>query len=209
MEQSRISLTAIVLAGGQSSRMGTDKALLSIDNVPLLSRVCQLARVCTTQVLVVTPWLEKYQEVVPLGCRLIREVSLPRETQSPGPLVGFARGLAFVDTEWVLLLACDLPCLPESELLKWLDYLDSVSAEAVALLPRHPQGWEPLAGFYRRSCLPQINDFVNQGGKSFQKWLKANSVQELPVTDPKMLFNCNTPADFQVAQRLVRLSLIN
>ncbi|MBZ8180629.1 molybdenum cofactor guanylyltransferase [Oscillatoria salina] len=203
MEPSPISLTAIVLAGGQSSRMGTDKALLSIDNQPLLYRVCQLAQVCATQVLVVTPWLEKYQEVVPPGCRLVRE------TRSHGPLVGFARGLAFVDTEWVLLLACDLPCLPESELLKWLDYLDSVSAEAVALLPRHPQGWEPLAGFYRRSCLPQINDFVNQGGKSFQKWLKANYVQELPVTDPKMLFNCNTPADFQVAQRLVRPSLIN
>ncbi|MEC4984035.1 MAG: molybdenum cofactor guanylyltransferase [Oscillatoria sp. PMC 1068.18] len=202
MKPSPKSLTAIVLAGGQSSRMGTDKALLTIDNVTLLSRICQLAQVCTDRVLVVTPWVEKYQQIVPAGCRLIQEVSLPGETESHGALVGFAQGLAAVETDWVLLLACDLPCLPQSELLKWVDFLDTVSDNAVAVLPRHPQVWEPLAGFYRRSCLPQINEFVKEGGRSFQKWLAANFVEELPVTDAKMLLNCNTPADLQVARSL-------
>ncbi len=51
---STISLSAIVLAGGQSSRMGHDKALIEISGVPLLRRVCEAALQCTNQVYVVT-----------------------------------------------------------------------------------------------------------------------------------------------------------
>jgi len=116
-------LTAIVLAGGRSSRMGQDKALLSIQGVPLLQLVCNIAQSCADTVYVVTPWPERYQEVLPTTCRFIREVPLPGENTSEisasskvmplphGPLVGFAQGLAQAQTAWVLLLACDLPRL--------------------------------------------------------------------------------------------------
>jgi molybdopterin-guanine dinucleotide biosynthesis protein A len=104
-----VLLTGIVLAGGQSSRMGRDKALIPIQGVPLLRRVCEVALNCTSEVYVITPWPERYQDILPDACRVVREVPLPGETQSQGPLVGFAQGLAQVETDWVLLLACDLP----------------------------------------------------------------------------------------------------
>ncbi len=189
-----LSITAIVLAGGQSSRMGRDKALISIRGVPLIQQVCKVAGACASEVYVVTPWPERYQHILKNNCLLVREVpSLGEATH--GPLMGFAQGLVQVQTHWVLLLACDLPRLQESVLQNWARQLADVPEKAIAFLPRHAKGWEPLCGFYRRSCLPLLTEFMNQGGRSFQQWLAQHTVQELPLTERELLFNCNTPAD--------------
>ncbi len=205
-------LTAIVLAGGKSSRMGQDKALISIQGVPLLQRVCSIAQSCTDVVYVVTPWPERYQDLLLPGCQFIREVPLSGESLAHGPLVGFAQGLAEVETEWVLLLACDLPKLRVEVLLAcdlpklrvevlqdWVTRLDSVGDNAIAALAHHPKGWEPLCGFYRHRCLPQLLEFINQGGRSFQQWLRQYPVEVLPLAEPEMLFNCNTPEDLALS----------
>lgn len=184
-------LSAIVLAGGQSSRMGQDKALLPIQGIPLLQLVCGIANRLCDPVYVVTPWPERYQGLLPVGYQFIREV-----VPTCGPLVGFAQGLAQVQTDWVLLLACDLPRLRAEVLQDWAAGLDSVRDETLALLAHHAKGWDPLCGFYRRSCLATLTEFINQGGRSFQQWLRQHPVQVLPLPDPQMLFNCNTPADW-------------
>lgn len=190
-------LSAIVLAGGQSSRMGQDKALIPLQGVPLLLRVCEVALNCASEVYVVTPWPKRYLDILPDVCRLIQEVPLPGETEPHGPLVGFAQGVAQVETDWVLLLACDLPQLQVKVLQNWATRLEKTEENVIALLPRQPKGWEPLCGFYRRQCLPRLTQFINQGGRSFQRWLAQHPVQELPIDDTKLLFNCNTPADLK------------
>ncbi|MFE1745834.1 molybdenum cofactor guanylyltransferase [Coleofasciculus sp. H7-2] len=219
---SAVSVTAIVLAGGQSSRMGRDKALISVNGVPLIRQVCEVAQACASKVYVVTPWSERYQDILPSRCSLVREVPFQKhepekmneelihpnlgEREVPasfiphpshGPLIGFAQGLAPVQTEWVLLLACDLPNLKEEILLNWVQHLPEVPEDCIAFLPRHPKGWEPLCGFYRRRCLPSLTEFINKGGRSFQQWLSQHPVQELPLTERSLLFNCNTPADLE------------
>ncbi len=191
------SLCAIVLAGGQSSRMGRDKAMIRLQGIPLLRQVCNVALDCATQVYVVTPWSERYQDILPEGCRVIREVPLPGEASSHGPLVGFAQGLAQVETDWVLLLACDLPQLQVQVLQDWATELEKTAPDAIALLPRQSHRWEPLCGFYRCQCLPLLTQFINEGGRSFQRWLAQHPVQELPVSHTHVLFNCNTPADLE------------
>ena len=62
------SLATIVLAGGQSTRMGQDKALILIDSVPLLRRVCEAGLQCSPEVYVVTAWPDRYQAIVPPEC---------------------------------------------------------------------------------------------------------------------------------------------
>lgn len=215
---SAVPINAIVLAGGRSSRMGQDKALLPIQGVPLLQLVCRIAGALCDPVYVVTPWPERYHHLLPASCQFIREVPLPGESTGDvtsstkvmplphGPLVGFAQGLAQVQTDWVLLLACDLPRLRVEVLQDWAAGLDSLSEEAlaeggakpIALLPRHAKGWEPLCGFYRRNCLPALTDFIDQGGRSFQQWLAQHPVQLLSLPeDDQMLSNCNTPKDWE------------
>ncbi|MEO0870008.1 MAG: molybdenum cofactor guanylyltransferase, partial [Cyanobacteria bacterium J06642_11] len=67
-----------------------------------------------------------------------------------------------------------------------------------AALPRHLSRWEPLCGFYHRRCLPALTKAIQQNERSFQKWLANETVVPLQVTDPKMLRNCNTPAQWQI-----------
>ena len=184
-----MEIAAIVLAGGKSARMGQDKALINFKDRPLLTQICTLAQECATQVYVVTPWLEKYQDILPRNCQLIHE------EVNQGPLMGFAVGLPSIKQEWVLLLACDLPLLTTSTIKQWCQYLPTVPHSTIALLPRSNSFWEPLCGFYRRSCLPLLQEYLQQGGKSFQSWLSHHQVQELPVSDRQVLFNCNTPED--------------
>ena len=194
-------ITAIVLAGGESSRMGKDKALLSLGNNTLanntlLSQVCLVANECATQTFVVTPWIERYQDVLPSKSRLIRE-QLVLNSLSNTPLIGFVQGMQFVQTEWILLLACDLPYLSSPQVKQWSLGLTTVLPTEIAFLPRNSKGWEPLCGFYRRSCLTSLESYINHGGQSFQAWLNQNSVKELVIGDRTCLFNCNTPEDWE------------
>lgn len=195
----RPNLSAMILAGGQSARMGRDKALIYVSDRPLLVQVYEVACQCADPVYIVTPWSERYRTILPEAL-FIQEHSLPTDTAPVphGPLVGFAQGLAQVKTEWVLLLACDLPRLQVQTLQQWSRLLSDASTETIALLPRHPQGWwEALCGFYRQQCLISLNQFIEQGGRSFQRWLMGQTVQELVVPDRQMLMNCNTPADLE------------
>ncbi|PLZ98591.1 molybdenum cofactor guanylyltransferase [Fischerella thermalis CCMEE 5268] len=189
-------LTAIVLAGGKSKRMGRDKALIPIEDVPMLQRICQIAETCAEQVYIVTPWPERYQHLLLPNSQFIQELPLPDETgnesKTHGPLVGFAQGLTQVKTDWVLLLACDLPKLRVEVLQEWISRLQQVPEEVIAALVYRNNRWEPLCGFYRRRCLPQLNKYIEQGGRSFQEWLKQYPVQVLPLVDSEMLFNFNS-----------------
>lgn len=185
------SLSTIVLAGGQSSRMGQDKALLPIVGVPLLRRVCEVALQLSPEVHVITAWPDRYRTIVLPECRLIQEQV---QAEPHGPLVGFAQALAQVQTEWVLLLACDLPCLKAETLRSGAKQLNHVSESA--FLPKGDRGWEPLCGFYRTKCLPSIKRAIALGDRSFQQWLAGETVQEWQGVERSMLFNCNTPEEW-------------
>lgn len=197
-----LSLSAMILAGGQSSRMGRDKALIEWHNRPLIQRVYEVAQCCARPVYVVTPWIERYQPYLPEPCHFIQELPLPgQDSTTHGPLVGFAQGLQQVQTEWVLLLACDLPYLDASVVQTALPQLGQVPAEAIALLPKQTKGWEPLCGFYRQRGIEDLMGFIQAGGRSFQQWLARHPVQEWQLADPRLLFNCNTPADLEQARQ--------
>ncbi|MEX0268890.1 molybdenum cofactor guanylyltransferase [Leptolyngbyaceae cyanobacterium UHCC 1019] len=198
------AISVIILAGGQSSRMGRDKALIRVEGIPLLQRTCAIALQRAPEVFVVTSALRDYSKVVPDRCILIKEPLLANESKPQGPLVGFIQGLKQVKTEWVLLLACDLPRLNQEILQRWMLQLPPIN-DVIALLPQGEKGWEPLCGFYRTDCLPSLNQFRQQGGRSFQGWLAQASVQTIQFSDDPdtkrqeqaMLFNCNTPEDLR------------
>jgi len=188
-------ISTIILAGGHSRRMGEDKALIEVEGIPLLQRTCHLAQTVTSQVAIVTPWRERYRDIIPDGCEIIPEMVLPNERPPHGPLVGLYQGLQNVQTPWVLALACDLPKLTATELKFWCQQLDSVAADKIALLPKSPEIWHPLCGFYRQESSALFATYLASGRRSFQEFLNQHPVQELRVRDRATLFNCNTPED--------------
>lgn len=185
------NVSAIILAGGQSSRLGQDKALVAIGDRPLLATICEVALAVAAPVKVVTPWPKRYQAIVPPTVKFVQENHHPRQ----GPVVGLLCGMQKVQTEWILALACDLPRLSATSLDRWRSQLGTLPAEVVAYLPRQGDRWEPLCGFYRASCIDSLTAFVTAGGRSFQRWLAAERVQAISETDPQELFNLNTPTD--------------
>lgn len=196
----KTSLAAIILAGGKSTRMGQDKALLTINDRSLLTHVCTVAQDCSNCVYVVTPWIAKYQDLLPPKVELIQETIILPNGESNCPLIGFDQGLQSVTTEWILLLACDLPKLNSEAIQQWCEFLPEVNDSEIALLPRDAKGWQPLCGFYRRSCQPLLKAYINEGGKSFQQWLAQHPVKELAISDRSVLFNCNTWDDWLVVR---------
>jgi len=175
---SQYHVTTIILAGGKSTRMGRDKALIPMGGVPMLQLICTIGEACTDKVYVVTPWPERYQELLTPKSQFIQEVPLPGETgnepRTHGPLVGFMQGLAAVETNWVLLLACDLPNLRLEILQNWIGQLNTIPENKIAALVQNHQ-----------------IQYIEQGGRSFQQWLKSYSVEVLPLEDSQMLFNFN------------------
>jgi molybdenum cofactor guanylyltransferase len=182
-------VTALILAGGRSSRMGTDKALIVWQGKPLLQRVVNAAQQCCATVQVITPWPERYRP-------LSNSVQWCLESSPAGPLTALAQGLETVYTPWVLLLACDMPQLDPTVLRDWIVQLPDAEA-AIAYVPYYESRWEPLCAFYNVSCRSSLDKYIAKGGRSFQEWLGPAGAVPLKVDDviAPMLQNCNTPKD--------------
>ncbi|WP_197530085.1 molybdenum cofactor guanylyltransferase [Gloeobacter violaceus] len=184
------ALGVLILAGGHSSRMGRDKALVEIGGKPMLRRVWEAARGglgAGAPSWAVTPWPERYRELLP-GCIWIEE------RYSEGPFAAFLQALPHIQSEWVLVLACDLPDLEAGVIGRWARALGGAPDSALAALVPSAKGWEPLCGFYRRRCFSSAMQYLAEGGRSFQGWLERIEIFAL-AADRDMLRNCNTPED--------------
>jgi molybdenum cofactor guanylyltransferase len=189
------TVAAVILAGGQSRRMGQDKALIEWDGQPLLVRTYQAVQAWSTVVCVVTPHCDRYRHCLPASCVLLPEM------QPDGPLMALNQVLPCLLVDWVLVLACDLPHLDGTILRQASDRLGQLPDEVMAWVPRRGDRWEPLCGFYRQQCWPSLQTFTQQGGRSFQQWLGTIPVQEWLLAHPKLLTNCNTPAELEQARQ--------
>jgi molybdenum cofactor guanylyltransferase len=195
-----MNITAIALSGGKSSRMGRDKALLEINGEALLLRTCRTALEIADSVYIVARSQEQYQEAI---AKKLPHSYLVLDQQFDGALIGFWQGIQAISSpvDWFLLFACDLPNLQGDILQNWASQLADLPETAIAYLPRYvdensQKQWEPLCGFYRWQCQDSLREFINHGGRSFQKWLGNQEVVEIANAPLSMLFNCNTPDDF-------------
>lgn len=171
--------------------MGQDKALLPVENSTLLQRTVDIAQLISPQVWIVTPWREAYQ---PVFSETVQWLDDPHQQ---GGLVAFRRSLPQLQApQWVLLLACDLPYLDAQQLQTWVPILNQIPSQYAAALVKQNQRYEPLCGFYRGTVQSSLVRFTTNGGRSFQKWLATEAVYPLSLNDDRMLFNCNSPADF-------------
>lgn len=196
----------MVLAGGRSRRMGKDKALLPTEHgQPLLQKIVQTVQPLAAEIVVVTPWPERYQDFIPEFATLIKEPppsSLLEPSFSAGPLSGFAYGWQAISSDWCLLLACDLPFLETTVMQHWWDWLITHLNETDALLApiasltKGLKDWEPLCGYYHRRCIPSLTQHLQSGQHSFQSWLSEKPIVMYQSVPKRMLFNCNTPNDW-------------
>ena len=187
-------IAVLVLAGGKSSRMGSDKALLEIEGKSLLQRAIEVGASLTSEVYVLTAWPDRYRSTLTQKCQFLVE-----SNPGSGPLVALTQGLTEIAAEWILLLACDLPLLEVEIVQNWADRLTNVPPSTFAVVPYQTERWEPLCGFYHRASLSSLQSFIESGGRSFQAWLSEIAAIPLAVGEAEavMLSNCNTPEEFE------------
>lgn len=146
------SLAGFVLAGGRSSRMGQDKALLPLDSVPLIQRAVWKLRKLTSQVCILgsRPELSPFAPLVPD----LRE--------SCGPLGGMEAALSHTLYDWSLVLPVDMPFLPAALLRCWANIVVSRPSARVAcfVVDDVPQ---PALCLLHREMLPFLTEAAQQG----------------------------------------------
>ncbi|WP_052050173.1 molybdenum cofactor guanylyltransferase [Leptolyngbya sp. KIOST-1] len=203
------AVAAVVLAGGRSSRMGRDKALISLGSETLIQRTCRVAIAGADAVYVVTSWGDRYRPLLPASVQFIPEHPLPELPETfPGPLVALVQALSWFQNrpggspDWVLVLACDMPNLSATTLATWRTELAAIPSPYLAYLPQRQQRWEPLCGFYRATALESLRQYaIASSGRSLQGWLHQHPVLPIAQVNDAMLANLNTPADLEQWQQ--------
>jgi molybdopterin-guanine dinucleotide biosynthesis protein A len=189
-----------IQAGGASSRMGQDKALMDFMGEPLICRVVRRLKPLSTEMLVTTNQPELYEF---LHLRMTADI-LPGK----GALGGLYTALASLENPIVAVVACDLPFVNTKLLAAQLDLLLESGADVV--IPESPDGIEPLHCMYRKEpCEQAVRAALENGLRKMTAWfgqvqVRKMGVDEVSSYDPgfRSFINVNTPEEFSLAERL-------
>lgn len=190
-------MTGVVLAGGQSRRMGRDKALLDFGGKSLLERVVEVVSQVCDPVLIVTnsPSCHAF-----LGLEMVGDL-LPGR----GALGGIHAGLFFSPTPRAFVVACDMPLL-NPDLIR---YLVGQPTKWDVVVPKVGARLEPLHAVYSKRCLGPVEEALLKGKRSIVGFyprvrVKEVAEEELRRLDPELrsLINLNTPQDLTQLENL-------
>ncbi len=199
MDGSDLALSGVVLAGGRSSRLGCDKALLELEGQPLVARTLDVLARLTDDLIVVTSLVP---HLFPVSARVVADRYV-----GAGVLAGVHAGLLAARGELAVVVACDMPFLN----LDLLRHLISLAEEADVVVPRWTDV-EPLHAVYRpATCLGPVESALARGERrivSFYHEVGVRYVERAEIArfDPQGLsfFNVNTPDDWARARALAR-----
>ena len=175
--------SAILLAGGYSSRMGRNKAELDLHGVSFLQHQVGKLRTVGMEDIVVAGTPTSIE-----GTRSVMDIYPHR-----GPLSGIHAGLLAVKEPKALVLAVDTPLVPVS----LLEDLIRRHRRGITVVSSGA-GLEPLIGVYDKSLLPECEKLLQSSGTSLRRLFGKVGVTAVEYTgDPKLLMNCNTPEEYK------------
>jgi molybdopterin-guanine dinucleotide biosynthesis protein A len=191
-------LSGIVLAGGQSQRMGRNKAFLELEGEALIERVlAKLSPLCE-ELIVSANDVESYSH---LPARIVPDVIPGRAALS-----GIHAGLSAMQHERALVVACDMPFLS----LSLLRYMAVMSPGYDVIVPRPGKYYEPLHAIYSDRCAPAIEKTVAEGPRRVIDFYRLVQVREVTATEIDLFdaqlsfFNVNTPEEWAEVKKLVK-----
>jgi molybdopterin-guanine dinucleotide biosynthesis protein A len=188
--------SGFVLAGGASKRMGRDKALLPYGGTTLVEYVAKTVREAAGSVaLIGDP-----ARLGHLGMPVFPDEPLPagqsgnQDGASFGPASGIYTALRITQTDWNLIVACDMPAVTGEILCELLRRAESSERYCVAALGPSRQP-EPLCAVYHRRCLPALTRAIRDKRLRMRDLVKEIGAVWVPV-ETSALANVNTPAEW-------------
>lgn len=198
-------ITGIILSGGKSSRMGSNKALLQIGNETIIKRITSLMQSIFGNVIIVTNTPEVYKF---LNIPLYEDIY-----KNKGPLSGIHSGLVHSSTKENFFISCDLPLISK-ELIEYIIEFESDKSIKYCIASGHQHY---LAGVYSKNLLPEIEKIINvspkQSEKKEHKFSFKNllmnidaeiiNLNHLSFYNDDLFFNLNTPKDFEHLKEII------
>ena len=190
-------VTGIVLAGGMSSRFGSNKALSRLEGERLVQRLCRTVGAVTDRMMLITNTPEEY-DFLHLESR---KDLVPR----CGPIGGIYTALRTANTPLCLCVACDMPFInPE-----FLAYMLERAPGYDVVVPLNDGREEPLCAVYRDTCTEPINDRIEAGKFKITGFFDEVRVLRLPpgesgFHEADMFFNINNMADYGEALKRLK-----
>lgn len=193
----REEVAGVILAGGLSSRFGSDKALSRFEGERLIQRLCKTVGTVADRVMLITNTPEDY-------------AFLDLETRTDlvprcGPLGGIYTALRTANAPLCLCVACDMPFIrPE-----FLEYMVGQSPGYDVVVPTSSGREEPLCAVYRDTCVPSIEDRIGARRYKITGFFEAVRVRRVApgdagFHDADMFFNINNRTDYDEALKRLK-----
>lgn len=184
--------SAVILAGGKSSRMGFDKKDLIINNQRLLEKLVSNLREIFDEVILIT---NKENTLDIFDC--VSEDII----ESMGPMSGIYTGLNYASSKYVYFIACDMPII-NYNYINYMKHTIEKNPSTLACVTRYENWIEPFNAFYSKELFPKIKDYLGSNRRSIYSFLKGvntsyieeEKAREFSV-DFKMFYNLNTQSD--------------
>jgi molybdopterin-guanine dinucleotide biosynthesis protein A len=198
-----INSTAIIVAGGKSSRMGTNKLLLKINGKPIIQKVTDLCKSVFRRTILITNTPENYKF---LNIEMFADIY-----RNLGPLAGIHSGLLNTETERNFIVSADMPFI-NKEIIEFLFRLNSLKQ---IVLPSSENKTQPLCGIYKKNCIKYAEELLNkaetnenQKGKTKIKLFDLINIVDTEIVNiqretfyhKELFFNMNTSEDYNYAK---------
>lgn len=199
-----MDITALLLAGGKSSRMGTNKAMLPVFGGVNVQNIASELKKVAGQIMLITNSPTEYSF---LGLPTIHD-----QYRGMGPLAGLHAGLTASKTETVIISACDMPFIKANVMEEMLSCLGNYEA----LVPEINGQLHPLFAIYRKSCLPLLTSCLEERELKMINLLNKLKVKLMKETDfklyhknsklfPYLFYNMNNPDEYEEAKKIEKL----
>ena len=187
----RLDVLGAILAGGKSTRMGTEKALLPLNGQPMIQHAAETLS-------------SLFSKVVIVGCAkdtygFLKLEVVPDLFEGCGPLGGIHAALNRAKPLPVFVLSCDTPFIP----VGFVEYLLSFKSAAPTRIPTFDGVLQPLCGLYDSTALGVIEDDLKEGKYSVLKTLPklihtvVPITPDLPFFTSQIFWNVNRPEDYR------------
>ena len=198
----RAEITGLILAGGRAQRMGgIDKGLVPFMGKPLIEHAINRLAPQVTSILINAN--RNHDHYAQYGHAVIAD----QHPDFAGPLAGFAAGLEYCKTEYLLSVPCDSPVFPLNLSEKMLEAMINMQSDLVYASSADPSGaiWtQPVFCLMRRSVQQSLQDFLDQGGRKIDRWFEALRSSTVVFADEAAFANTNTPEELQALEQALQ-----
>lgn len=196
----RVDATGIILAGGKSSRMGRNKALLEFGGRSIIEQTIDLFKSIFPEVIIVTNTPEEY---VNLGIKTVTDIF-----PGKGSLGGIYTGLIHSSYDYSFVTSCDMPSLRR----ELIEFIVGLKEGYDVVVPRLKDGHEPLHAVYSKKCIKLIEGMIDKGDLRIIGFYPEATVREISeeelapyISTPSPFVNINTPEEYEEAVKIKSL----